>query len=89
MHALVKASATHLLNHGHIDAKTHSKIVAHADRGMKANPRTPPQYEGSPADIQADMKGAKKAGMSSAAFENSPMDKAEDAAGQRRMQKRK
>jgi hypothetical protein len=90
MHALVKASAKHLLNHGHIDAKTHAKIVKHAERGMQNNPRMPKQqYEGSPQDMQEDAMGAQSAGMSPGAYENSPMDKAEDAAGQRRMSKRK
>lgn len=36
MHALTKASATHLLNTGHIDRDQHREIVAHAERGMKA-----------------------------------------------------
>jgi hypothetical protein len=36
MHALTKASATHLLNEGHIDRETHREIVRHAERGMKA-----------------------------------------------------
>ena len=35
MHALTKASATHLLNGGHIDREQHGKIVKHAERGMK------------------------------------------------------
>ena len=35
-HALTKASATHLLNSGHIDRQTHKEIVKHAERGMKA-----------------------------------------------------
>ena len=92
MHALVKASAKHLLNHGHIDKATHQKIVAHAERGMAKNPRMPKaasQYEGSPEDMQEDAAGAQSAGMSPGAYENSPMDKAQDAAGQRRMGKRK
>jgi hypothetical protein len=85
MHALVKASAKHLLNHGHIDKKTHQKIVAHAERGMAKNPRAPKQYEGSPEDMQEDAMGAQSAGTSPGAYENSPMDKAQDAAGQRKM----
>ena len=33
-HALVKASATYLRKHGHIDDGQHDEIVKHAERGM-------------------------------------------------------
>jgi hypothetical protein len=33
-HALVKASATHLFNSGHLDQEQHDEIVKHAERGM-------------------------------------------------------
>lgn len=36
MHALDKASATHLFKAGHIDSNTHDEIVRHAERGMRA-----------------------------------------------------
>ena len=39
MHALTKASATHLLNSGHIDKDQHREIVKDAERGMKTAPR--------------------------------------------------
>ena len=42
-------------------------------------------YEGSPADMANDRREAKKRGMSLKEWENSPMDKAEDAKMQRRM----
>jgi hypothetical protein len=35
-HALTKASATHLLNAGHLDEDHHAEIVKHAEKGMKA-----------------------------------------------------
>lgn len=45
----------------------------------------PRRYEGSAADNRQDAKEAKAAGMSKAAFEKSGRDKADDAAGQRRI----
>lgn len=35
IHALDKASARHLFARGHIDEKTHDRIVGHAERGMR------------------------------------------------------
>lgn len=87
MHALSKGSAVHLHKAGHITAAHRDKIIKHAEKGMKANPRAPRQYEGSPEDMQEDAVGANKAGMSMPAYENSPMDAAQDAAGQRKMNK--
>lgn len=40
--------------------------------------------EGSPADMKADRKGAKKAGMTMKQYEGSPMDMAQDAGGMKR-----
>ena len=59
LHALSKASAKHLHKAGHIKSDHYKKIVAHAERGMKANPRVPnvPQYEGSPQDEAEDAAG--------------------------------
>lgn len=34
MHALTKASATHLHKHGHISAQQHKQIVSKAEKGM-------------------------------------------------------
>lgn len=42
-HALTKASATHLLNAGHIDADKHAEIVKDAERGMRAAKREQPK----------------------------------------------
>lgn len=36
IHALVKASAKHLFNQGHINHEQHREIVKHAEKGMKA-----------------------------------------------------
>jgi hypothetical protein len=49
----------------------------------------PPRYEGSPADERADRAGARKMGISKRAFENTAVDKAKDAAGQRVLDKGK
>lgn len=40
-------------------------------------------YEGSPADMRQDKKGAKKLGMSLGKYESSARDRKEDAAGQK------
>jgi hypothetical protein len=45
MHALTKASATHLLNSGHIDRKKHREIVEHAEKGMARARRQKPNTE--------------------------------------------
>jgi hypothetical protein len=42
-------------------------------------------YEGSPADLREDARGAKKTGKSLKAYERTPRDKAEDAKGQKRL----
>ncbi len=47
-----------------------------------------PRYENSPADKREDKRLAKKAGMSVKAFEESGKDRAADAAGQRRLDKK-
>lgn len=36
MHALTKASASHLHKGGHITKEHHDEIVEHAERGMKS-----------------------------------------------------
>lgn len=46
-------------------------------------------YEGSKADNKADMKGAKKAGMSMKKYESSAADKRMDKMGAPKMGKRK
>ena len=46
-------------------------------------------YEGSPADIAEDKRGAKRLGMSLKRYERSAQDKAEDRRGQARMERRK
>jgi hypothetical protein len=47
------------------------------------------KYEGSPADIAEDKRGAKKLGMSMKQYERSARDRAEDRRGQARMGARK
>jgi hypothetical protein len=47
------------------------------------------RYEGSPADRRADKKGAKRAGMTMKQWERSAADKKKDAAGQRKLNRRK
>jgi hypothetical protein len=47
------------------------------------------KFEGSKADKAQDRKGAKKAGMSLKAWERSAADKKADAAGQRRLDKKR
>jgi hypothetical protein len=46
MHALTKASATHLRNAGHISDRKHKEIVADAEAGMK---KTRPKPKMAPA----------------------------------------
>jgi hypothetical protein len=45
MHALTKASATHLLRAGHINRSTHRGIVQQAEAGMKAAKRARKEAE--------------------------------------------
>ena len=45
-------------------------------------------YEGSPADIAEDKRGAKKLGMTAKQYERSARDKAEDKRGQAKLSKR-
>jgi hypothetical protein len=47
------------------------------------------RYEGSPADIREDARGAKKSGQSLKAYERGAADKKEDARGQAKMNRRK
>ena len=46
------------------------------------------KYEGSPADNRRDAAGAKKRGITKAAFERSAADKREDLANAKKLQKR-
>jgi hypothetical protein len=47
------------------------------------------RYEGSPADIREDTRGAKKSGQSLKAYERSAADKRQDARGQAKMNARR
>jgi hypothetical protein len=46
-----------------------------------------PRYEGSPPDQRRDAIGAKKMGVSKAAYERTAKDRRQDAAGQRAFNK--
>lgn len=48
-----------------------------------------PRYEGSKADMDADKKFAKRAGKSVKEYEGSPEDRKRDAAGQKKLSKKK
>ncbi len=57
-----------------------------APRGSSPRGRPPARkYEGSPADRREDAAGARKLGVSKAAYERTARDRREDAAGRRKL----